>query len=388
MKANPVQCHVRAFTLIELLCVVAIIAVLAALLLPVLIQAQARAKRIQCEGQLRQTGIAFHDFAHDHNGLFPMAVSTNAGGSREFVQNASMLNGEFYFAYRHFQPLSNDLVMTRVLVCPADRRLPATNFQTLKNENVSYFVGVNAVFGRPESILAGDRNLTNDYVAPASTVRLGPNSALRWTAEMHQFKGDLLFADGHVELKKSAALTAAINQVPIVADFALPSLPSASGGSGSGSSTSGGSGSGASGSPGAPAAAPSGGSEVSGAAGSAASVAPIGNPGPVSQATKPTTTTMPRTGQGTSSEPPPPAVTSTPVAKPATNGAAGGSSTQPQVEDSKLSPLAQWFATMVDGVLRKGLWLLYLLLLLLAVAAVALHRWARGRKKKRAQAEP
>src|SRR5690349_5783838 len=110
----------QAFTLIELLCVIAIIAILAALLLPVLSQGAVRAKRIQCAGNLHEAGIAFHSFAHDHGDKFPMAVPASAGGSLEFIQNAYRVSGDFYFTFRHFQTLSRELVTPRVLVCPVD----------------------------------------------------------------------------------------------------------------------------------------------------------------------------------------------------------------------------------------------------------------------------
>src|SRR5689334_5935353 len=80
------QQHRSAFTLLELLVVIAIIAILAALLLPVLSKAKAKGKRVQCLNNLRQAGIGFHTFAHDHGDRFPMQVSTNNGGSLEFVQ--------------------------------------------------------------------------------------------------------------------------------------------------------------------------------------------------------------------------------------------------------------------------------------------------------------
>src|SRR5438552_4984423 len=193
---EPDQPH--GFTLLELLCVIAIIAILASLLLPALGQGSARAKRIQCLNNLRQTGLAFHMFAHDHNGAFPMAVPVRLGGSLEFVQNAYRLNGEFFFAFRHFQALSNEMVTPRLLICPADYRLPSSSFGALQNENVSYFVGVKADYLKPSTILAGDRNITNDWVGAASVLQLGPNNFLRWTHELHRFKGNLLLADGSV----------------------------------------------------------------------------------------------------------------------------------------------------------------------------------------------
>src|SRR5262245_20857666 len=56
----------RGFTLLEMLFVVLIIAILALLVLPVLGKAQARAKSVACSSQLRQVGIAMHDFSHEH----------------------------------------------------------------------------------------------------------------------------------------------------------------------------------------------------------------------------------------------------------------------------------------------------------------------------------
>lgn len=184
-----------AFTLVEMLVVIGIIALLAALLLPAVTASKQRAKRIVCENQLRQTGIAFQSFAHDHNGKFPMQVSTNDGGSEEFVQSGYLANGPFYFGFHHFQPLAGVLQTPAILVCPADTRLPATNFATLQNSNISYFVGVTADYSQPMSILAGDGNL-----ATASTLVRGlAGGRLTWTEEQHHFKGNVLFADGHVE---------------------------------------------------------------------------------------------------------------------------------------------------------------------------------------------
>lgn len=68
-----------AFTLVELLVVISIIAILLSMLMPALSRAREAAKTIVCSSRLQQTGLAFAGYAHEYNNYVPPLVSTYEG---------------------------------------------------------------------------------------------------------------------------------------------------------------------------------------------------------------------------------------------------------------------------------------------------------------------
>ena len=202
MKSPLSQHKWGAFTLLELLTVIAIIGILAALLLPALQQAKVRAKRVECVGNLKEMGLALHLFENDHNGKLPTQVSTNDSGSLEFVIAGFQAHGAFYYSFEHFRPLAGALTTPKLLACPADlERWAATNFNQFNNGNLSYVIGLPTNADIPGAILAADRNFPAcRHPPPGPTIGYFTNGPPPyWRTGLHERKGDVLFADAHVE---------------------------------------------------------------------------------------------------------------------------------------------------------------------------------------------
>ena len=190
---NSTSMHVKrhGFTLIGLLVIIAVLGILAAMLIPALVRAKGSSKSIQCVNNLKQDGLAFRLWEGDNGDKYPMAVSTNKGGTKEFVEDGN--------AFRHFQVMSNELNTPKILVCPADNRTAAASFAKLKNQNVSYFVGLDAEEIRPQMLLTGDRNITNGLSPVRSVLELRPEIPAGWTEAMHNGNGNAGMADGSVQ---------------------------------------------------------------------------------------------------------------------------------------------------------------------------------------------
>ena len=162
------------------------------------------AARINCVSNLKQVGLAFRMWANDHAETFPMALSTNQEGAREFIASGEI--------YRHFQIISNELSSPRVLTCNSDRgRNRSANFLTLGDSNLSYFVGLDARGGDPRLILSGDRNVGTNGRLISGLLTLTNHSQFKWTKDLHAHAGNLGLADGSAQQVTDIALQRQIN---------------------------------------------------------------------------------------------------------------------------------------------------------------------------------
>ncbi|MFM9966624.1 MAG: DUF1559 domain-containing protein [Planctomycetaceae bacterium] len=140
----------RGFTLIELLVVIAIIAVLIALLLPAVQQAREAARRSQCKNNLKQLGLAIHNY-EEGNKLLPIAaMGANACGSQSgsvwmrgllpFMDQAGMAKG-----WRHDLcytiGTNNPIIQSQVagFSCPSDT--PSRTWNSTPNYNYAVNLG-------------------------------------------------------------------------------------------------------------------------------------------------------------------------------------------------------------------------------------------------------
>ena len=123
----------RAFTLIELLVVIAIIAILIALLLPAVQQAREAARRTQCKNNLKQMGLALHNYHDVHLTLPPGWIAVEPDGTvsaHEGISGAGW--GTMILPYLDQSPLYNIFNPNVSIIAPVNDNFRLTNLTAWK----------------------------------------------------------------------------------------------------------------------------------------------------------------------------------------------------------------------------------------------------------------
>jgi type II secretory pathway pseudopilin PulG len=205
-----------------LLVVIAIIAILAALLLPALAMAKTKANRAHCLSNLKQIGLAYRLWANDNSEKFPWALPlTNNGtmGTDDWTE--------------HYRICSNELNTPKILVCPSDRQKTiAPYWRVLDGDrNISFFVGLDAEETKPATVLAGDRNVYGGGGGLDLSWNRGMGSSIdaSWLNTIHVNKGEIGLSDGSVQQTKTSNLreqiSTALQSGSQTVTFSLPRGP-------------------------------------------------------------------------------------------------------------------------------------------------------------------
>ncbi|MHC2068802.1 DUF1559 domain-containing protein [Bremerella sp. T1] len=146
----------NAFTLVELLVAIAIIGILIALLLPAVQQAREAARRMQCQNNLKQLGLALHNY-HDTHRKFPLISSESTGFSAQAQMLPYLEQGNLHDLIDFREPLmlgSGPSVslnpvhagiqdrLLPMLLCPSDSGDPLYNDGTDTWAGTNYMVNV------------------------------------------------------------------------------------------------------------------------------------------------------------------------------------------------------------------------------------------------------
>lgn len=210
----------RAFTLIEILVVIVIIALLAGLIFPVFSRVREEGRKTSCLSNMKQLGLAFEQYTADSRGKYPLAgnfqawapgyahwTSGTAGTNTSMVsisplpstpggaiadptfQNAANVQAGALFPY---------VKSTAVYVCPSSKFGEETGLSYGMNCALS---GLSAVKVRApgDTVLLVDEKYPTDGFFYARNICDGNGCSTDTLQTKHNGGGNLLFADGHVK---------------------------------------------------------------------------------------------------------------------------------------------------------------------------------------------
>ncbi|EIP98638.1 prepilin-type N-terminal cleavage/methylation domain-containing protein [Opitutaceae bacterium TAV1] len=210
MKTRKTPVPLRAFTLIELLTVIAIIGILAAIIIPTVSSVRESANRARCVSNLRQIGIYFAFYAEENKGYLPDVSTSN--GSHHWAYDIA----GYYRKNRFWEPDP-----TNLLICPSNQK----RFQNMTGRNgVNWCYAMNVYLG-PEIFSSAAKRKLASLPEPSQTMLLSesgfhgttPIAQMatsywnkidmgNWIGGPHKGANNILWCDGHVSLFKDPDL--------------------------------------------------------------------------------------------------------------------------------------------------------------------------------------
>ena len=187
-----------AFTLIEILVVIAIIAMLAAILFPVFARARENARRSSCQSNLKQLSLATMQYTQDYDDHFPLGISASASG--------------VFTALDLVQPYAKS---KQIAICPSDAEPFDVDLSSLaptiapSSYSANDKIATTPEFGGPAPASLAQIHQTSripliwDAVLDTTTAPLTPGLPNVIAQRRHLDGANCAFVDGHVKWIKT-----------------------------------------------------------------------------------------------------------------------------------------------------------------------------------------
>jgi len=219
MKHSANQAARPAFTLLEILIVISIIGLLAALLFPVFARVRESGRTQVCSSNLRQLGLAFTQYTQDYGGRFPGSGAFQVWGSpgswvggttgkpiaditdqKPIPDLANASGTGFYSASVEKGALFPYAKSAAIYVCPSNADGEVKKLTYSMNCAIG-FMGSTRIVTPAEIVLLVDEEKANDgfFYATDNTASGATGNSTDSLTVKHNGGGNLLFCDGHVK---------------------------------------------------------------------------------------------------------------------------------------------------------------------------------------------
>jgi prepilin-type N-terminal cleavage/methylation domain-containing protein/prepilin-type processing-associated H-X9-DG protein len=197
----------KAFTLIELLIVIAIIAILAAILFPVFARARENARRSSCQSNLRQLGLGFQQYVQDYDDRLPGSAQSGDSNLGQWIPGCNGTPTPCVSITNPAQPTLGAVYpyikSAQIFICPSDSQG--------RTKALSY--SMNMVCSQKHVALATQSSITILLVDESATLNDGNfNSTLKGGGDVptaiHLDGSNFAFLDGHVKWRRPDSLVA------------------------------------------------------------------------------------------------------------------------------------------------------------------------------------